>query len=76
MRDLLLVTVANSFDNLFEEETCQILWQSFTSSNVGVQVSANAHLHHKANMVVSLERVVQLDDVFVLELAEDLHLLF
>ncbi len=69
------MTVANSFYNLFEEEACEIFRKSFPSSNVGVQISANTHFHNKAHMAISFKRVVQLDNVFVLKLAKDLHLL-
>lgn len=55
---LLLMTVTDCFYHLLEEEAGKILGQSFSSSNVRLQITANAHLHHEAHVVFRVKRVI------------------
>lgn len=69
MSNLILVTVANSLDDLLKEVTRKFFGESFASLYVGMQISANAHFHYEADVIFRFERVVKLNDVFVLQLA-------
>mmetsp|Transcript_36092 Transcript_36092/g.47442 ORF Transcript_36092/g.47442 Transcript_36092/m.47442 type:complete len:140 (-) Transcript_36092:99-518(-) len=60
------MAVCEAFGGLLENEFGHLFVELLAPANEAQQITARAQLHHEAEMVASLERVVQLDDVEVM----------